>query len=81
MPGLVEFFATLRRLDMGFALATNNASKTAVMYTEKLARFGVHVPGANRHLVGSHGRLLYAKNTPTAQRIYVVGAKGLHDAV
>ena len=32
MPGLPEFFATLRRLDIGFVLATNNATKTAVMY-------------------------------------------------
>ena len=40
MPGLADFFATLRRLGIGFVLATNNATKTAVMYTAKLARFG-----------------------------------------
>ena len=51
LPGLADFFAALRRREMGFALATNNATKTAVMYTEKLARFGVDV--APQHIITS----------------------------
>ncbi|MCB8985649.1 MAG: HAD-IIA family hydrolase [Ardenticatenaceae bacterium] len=81
MPGLVEFFAMLRRRGMGYALATNNATKTAVMYTEKLAHFGVDI--APQHIVTSAEataaflREEYASGTA----VYVVGDKGLHDAI
>ena len=43
MPGLVDFFATLRRCQKRFVLATNNASQTQQQYVDKLARFGVTV--------------------------------------
>jgi 4-nitrophenyl phosphatase len=85
MPGLVEFFATLRRREIGFALATNNATKTAVMYTAKLARFGVDV--APEHIVTSAEataaflRQEYENGTATSDAIYVVGDQGLHDAI
>ena len=81
MPGLVDFFATLRRNHIGFVLATNNATKTAVMYTAKLARFGVDVPpeqiltsaeATAAHLAGE-----YPPGTPA----YIVGDTGLHEAL
>ena len=81
MPGLPEFFATLRRLGIGFVLATNNATKTAVMYTAKLARFGVDVPPeqilTSAEATATHMAGQYPPNTP----IYVVGDKGLHEAL
>ncbi|MBP6472471.1 MAG: HAD-IIA family hydrolase, partial [Chloroflexi bacterium] len=85
MPGLADFFATLRRRGMGFALATNNATKTAVMYTEKLARFGVDV--APEHIVTSAEataaflRQEYGNGAAGGTAVYVVGDKGLHDAM
>ncbi len=85
MPGLADFFATLRRREMGFALATNNATKTAVMYTEKLARFGVDV--APEHIVTSaeataaYLRQEYGNGAAGGTAVYVVGDKGLHDAM
>lgn len=85
MPGLAEFFATLRRREMGYALATNNATKTAVMYTEKLARFGVDV--APEHIVTSAEataaflREEYGNGAAGGTAVYVVGDKGLHDAM
>jgi len=85
MPGLAEFFATLRRREMGYALATNNATKTAVMYTEKLARFGVDV--APEHIVTSAEataaflREEYGNGAAGGTAVYVVGDKGLHDAI
>ena len=81
MPGLPEFFATLRRLDIGFVLATNNATKTAVMYTAKLARFGVDVPPeqilTSAEATATRMAGQYPPNTP----IYIVGDKGLHEAL
>jgi 4-nitrophenyl phosphatase len=81
MPGLVEFFATLRRLDMGFALATNNASKTAVMYTEKLARFGVNVDPAQIVTSSEATAGFLREEYPNGARIYAVGAQGMRDAL
>ena len=43
LPGLLEFFATLRNLNARFILATNNASQTPEQYVDKLARMGVQV--------------------------------------
>lgn len=83
MPGLQAFFATLRRHKMGFALATNNATKTAVMYTEKLARFGVDVP-PEQIITSAEATAAFLREeygNGTAVTAYVVGEKGLHDAI
>jgi 4-nitrophenyl phosphatase len=81
MPGLVDFFATLRRLGIGFMLATNNATKTAAMYTAKLARFGVDVPPeqilTSAETTAAHMAGQYPPNTP----VYIVGDMGLHEAL
>ncbi len=81
MPGLVEFFATLRRLDIGFVLATNNATKTASQYTGKLARFNLHIP--EEQIVTSAeatASYLGGKYEP-GTAAYVVGDNGLHQAM
>ncbi|MBE2224377.1 MAG: HAD family hydrolase [Anaerolineae bacterium] len=81
LPGLVDFFDTLRRLDINFALATNNATKTAVMYTEKLANFGVNVPPA-QIVTSSEATASYLREEyPDGARIYAVGAQGMRDAM
>jgi 4-nitrophenyl phosphatase len=81
MPGLADFFATLRRRGMGFALATNNATKTAVMYTDKLARFGVHVPPEQIVTSAEATAGYLCQEYPNGATLYVVGDKGLHEAV
>ncbi|MGD1993607.1 MAG: NTP transferase domain-containing protein, partial [Anaerolineae bacterium] len=43
VPGLAEFFAFLRRRQVQFILATNNASKRPQQYVDKLAGFGVEI--------------------------------------
>lgn len=81
MPGLVDFFALLRRLEIGFVLATNNASKTAEQYAEKLSRLGVDVPPwqilTSAEATASYLSQRYAAETG----VYVVGEPGLHDAL
>lgn len=81
MPGLVAFFDTLRAAGIGFILATNNATKTAAMYTERLARFGVAVP-PQQILTSAEATASYlAERFDSGALIYVIGGKGLHDAV
>ena len=81
MPGLVAFFDTMRACDIGFILATNNATKTANMYTERLARFGVDVPPhqilTSAEATASYLAELYQPGSP----LYVIGAMGLHEAL
>ncbi len=81
MPGLVDFFDTLRAAGIGFVLATNNATRTAAMYTEKLARFGVAVPPelilTSAEATASWLAGQYEPGAP----VYAVGAQGLHDAL
>ncbi|MCA9994733.1 MAG: HAD-IIA family hydrolase [Anaerolineales bacterium] len=81
MPGLAAFFDTLRELEMGFVLATNNASKTAVQYTEKLARFGVVMP-PEAILTSALATADYASHHhPPGSVAYVAGGLGLQQAV
>jgi len=81
MPGLADFFTTLSRLGIGFALATNNATRNAVLYVEKLARFGVTVTAeqivTSSDAAANHLRSLY----PPGTAVYVVGEVGLQQAV
>ncbi len=80
-PGLVDFFTTLRRLQIGFVLATNNATKMAVQYTQKLARFEVDVPPeqilTSAETTASYLQGAYAAGTA----VYVVGTDGLREAM
>lgn len=81
MPGLAEFFATLRELNIGFMLATNNATKTAVQYTAKLARFGVDVP-PNCILTSAEATAGYVRERyEPGTAVYVVGDEGLQQAI
>jgi 4-nitrophenyl phosphatase len=81
MPGLADFFTILRKKNINFALATNNATKTAVMYTEKLAKFGVQIP-PEHILTSAETTAVYLSDRYDAgTAVYIVGEKGLHDAL
>ncbi|MCX4190444.1 HAD-IIA family hydrolase [Methylophaga sp. OBS3] len=78
LPGLSEFFQTLRELDIRFVLATNNASLTQQQYIDKLANMSVDV-APSEILTSSMATALYLKeNLPEEhRRVYVIGEAGL----
>lgn len=78
MPGLCEFFQTLRDLEMPFILATNNARSTAMQYVTKLAQMGVSVV-IEEVLTSSMATALYLSEhfEPQSTRVYVLGEAGL----
>ena len=81
VPGLADFFATLRRREIGFILATNNATKTVDQYTAKLARFGVIIPPA-QILTSSLATAAYlSQQYPPDTAVYVIGERGLREAL
>ena len=81
LPGLADFFTTLRHNNIQFVLATNNASKTPAMYVEKLARFGVEVEQdlvfTSAEATGQYVAERYARETA----VFVVGDVGLQTAI
>lgn len=78
LPGLNDFFATLRELKISFVLATNNASLTQQQYIDKLAAMSVEV-SPSEILTSSMATARYLKeNLPADQRrVYVIGEEGL----
>lgn len=76
LPGLVEFFAALRRLGIRFILATNNASKSGDEYVAKLMKFGVPI-ALDEILTSPQATAAYlARHAPDA-RVFVIGEPGL----
>ena len=77
MPGLIEFFKTLRDLQLPFILATNNASLTQEQYVIKLAQMGVKVT-RDEILTSSMATALYLSEhtNPWETRVFVIGEDG-----
>jgi len=78
LPGLTEFFSTLRAAKIPFVLATNNASLTQQQYLKKLADMGVEVT-ANEILTSSMATARYLVDSlpATKRRVFVIGESGL----
>ena len=81
MPGLIEFFAFLRERDIHFILATNNATRTARQYADKLASHGVTVSEAeilpSCDVVSDYLVTIAKPGT----RVFVVGEAALADSL
>jgi len=77
VPGLINFFSTLRELDIRFILATNNASQTPNQYVSKLAKMGVSV-SIDEILTSGMATAIYLSEyaDPTSTRVFVVGEDG-----
>ena len=77
LPGLTDFFKTLRDQKIPFILATNNARLTQEQYVTKLAKMGVSV-NRDEILTSSMATALYlAEHTiPSETRVFVIGEDG-----
>ena len=81
MEGLRPFFDFLRQREIRFVLATNNASKRAEQYKERLARFGVEV-ALECILTSAQATAAYlASREPEGTPVYVIGEEGLRTAL
>ena len=81
IPGTKEFFAFLRERPIGFILATNNSTRTAQQYVDKLAHMGVEVT-LSEILTSSQGTAMYLETlAPPGTKVYVIGEEGLETAV
>src|SRR5262249_30793932 len=80
VPGLKEFFAALRRYDIVFTLATNNASRTPEQFRLKLFGMGVEVD-CSEILTSALAAALYLKERASCGRVFVIGEDGLKQAL
>src|SRR5512136_1666654 len=77
LPGLVEFFQFLRRYDIRFVCATNNASTLPEELAERLQGWGADVR-PEEIVTSSLATADYlADILPAGARLYVVGMAGL----
>ncbi|MGH2524888.1 MAG: HAD-IIA family hydrolase, partial [Anaerolineales bacterium] len=81
MPGLIEFFQALRRCDIRFVLATNNASQTPEQYVAKLARMGVNVMRDEIFTSAQATALYLRQHTPNGAQIFAIGDEGVRQAL
>jgi 4-nitrophenyl phosphatase len=77
LPGLIEFFELLRRQNIRFVLATNNASRTAEQFQEKLSSMGVSV-AKEEVLTSAQATALYLQGIARpGSTVFVIGEDGL----
>lgn len=77
LPGLIEFFNLLRKKNIRFVLATNNASRTAEQFQEKLSSMGVTV-SKEELLTSSQATALYLQDIASpGSTVFVIGEEGL----
>lgn len=77
VPGLTDFFAAIRKLQLPFILATNNASLTVAQYVAKFARMGVSIT-ADEVLTSGTATALHLATLyePKTTRVFVIGSQG-----
>lgn len=78
LPGLTDMIAHLRRLEIPFALATNNSRLSPADYQVKLAGFGIH--GVETHQIVTSGTATVSyvqRHYPAGSLIHVLGGDGL----
>jgi len=81
ISGAKEFFAFLRERPIGFILATNNSTRTAQQYVDKLAQMGVEV-ALSEILTSPQATAMYLETlAPPGAKVYVIGEEGLETAM
>lgn len=77
LPGLIEFFQTLRDQQLPFVAATNNARQTQKQYVNKLAGMGVTIkPKEVLTSAMATAQYLAERNNPAQTRVFVIGESG-----
>ncbi len=71
-----EFIEFLKERNMKFLLATNNSTKTAEMYVEKLKRMEINVE-KERILTSGFATARYLKREKKFARVMIIGEEGL----
>ena len=81
MQGLESFFSWLHQRRIGFALVTNNASRTSLQYVQRLADYGIEV-AADQVITSAQATADYlSERSKRGTSVYVIGEDGLRQAL
>ncbi len=78
LPGALEFLDLLAERHLDYLFLTNNSSKHAGQYVEKLARFGIFV-GKEQILTSGEATTIYLQKEMPNARVFIVGTKALEE--
>ena len=78
LPGALEFLDLLAERNLDYLFLTNNSSKHAGQYVEKLARFGIQVVKEQILTSGEATTIYLQKEMPNAS-VFIVGTKALEE--
>lgn len=81
LDGVVELLAFLDGRGVRYACITNNASMTPEQYEEKLAAMGIAMPAARVVTSAIAAGMALRAEYPRGTRAFVVGMRGLRDAL
>ena len=81
LPGAQEIFDWLESAGRPFCLVTNNSTRTALQYQEKLAEMGIQV-ALDKIFTSALATAQYLKKEyPAGAPVYAIGETGLHQAL
>ncbi len=81
LPGLPEFFQSLRDRSVQFVCATNNSSSTPEQIADRLHAFGADVT-PDEIVTSSVATADYLQTIlPTGSKVYVIGMEGVREAI
>lgn len=78
LPGALEFMDYLRENDLDYLFLTNNSSKHAGLYAQKIRKLGYNVP-EEKIFTSGEATAIYLNQLKPAARIYLVGTTALED--
>lgn len=78
LPGALEFLEICRKQGIGFTFLTNNSSKNAQAYLDKLERLGVKI-GIGEMLTSGDATLLYLEENKFGKELLLIGTKSLEE--
>jgi 4-nitrophenyl phosphatase/NagD protein len=76
LPGALDFIETLRRQGRDYLFLTNNSSKDAALYADKLRRLGLEA-GAEKVFTSGAATAMYLRERRPGARVYLAGTPAL----
>ena len=81
LPGVADFFETLRARQLPFVLATNNATASPAAIQQRLKDAGIEIE-SDEVMTSAMAAAAYAgDNLPAGSNVLVIGEAALHDAL
>ena len=76
LPGALEFIGLLNKRNINFLFLTNNSSKNAVQYVDKLSNYGLTVR-KEKILTSGEATVSYLKRKNPKAKVFLIGTKAL----